>query len=103
MPTMSTQDQETTTASVPPRRLALLIGVNGPPTPERPALDHATADALNMGQALQETYCNFTLFQPTLLGEQATTEHVRTAILDLADELREDDFALFYFSGHADM
>lgn len=55
-----------------------------------------------MGDTLQELYCGFTLFRPTLLGEQATTAQVRNAVLDLAEDLRDGDFALFYFSGHGE-
>lgn len=53
-----------------------------------------------MAQVLQQESCGFALFCPPLLNEQATTSSVRDAVLDLADELQEEDFALFFFSGH---
>jgi hypothetical protein len=99
---LSTEDQETTATPAPGRRLALVVGVNGQPVAGRDALDHAVDDALEMEQTLQEAYCGFTLFQRALLGEKATTTHVREAVLNLTEELHDDDFALFYFSGHAE-
>jgi hypothetical protein len=54
-----------------------------------------------MASVLQQECCGFELVRPPLLGEEATTEQVRTALLDLAESLQEGDFALFFFSGHA--
>jgi uncharacterized caspase-like protein len=83
------------------RRIALAVGVNGPPVPGRAALKYAAQDASDMAQVLQDA-CGFELFRPPLLEEQATTERVRQSILDLADELNDGDFLVFYFSGHGE-
>jgi len=86
-----------------PRRIALVVGVNGQPVPGRTALKYAVHDAQEMAKALQEDYCGFELFRPDpLLGEQATTAQVRYAVFDLIDKLQDGDFGLFFFSGHAE-
>lgn len=85
---MSIEDQERSgTSAGGGRRLAIVVGVNGKPT---------------LARILQQGCCGFTLFHLPLLGEQATTSLVRDAVLDLANHLQEDDFALFFFSGHAE-
>jgi uncharacterized caspase-like protein len=83
------------------RRIALVVGVNGRSVPERETLKYAVQDASDMAEVLQGN-CGFELFRPPLLEEQATTESVRQAVLDLADELNDHDFLLFYFSGHGE-
>src|SRR5260221_10536211 len=85
----------------PGRRIALVVGVNGRSVPERDALKYAVRDAIDMAEVLQDA-CGFELFRPPLLEEQATTENVRQAVLDLADELNDHDCLLFYFSGHGE-
>src|SRR6266702_6846573 len=82
------------------RRIALVIGVNHAvdsliPFPLRYAVD----DAKVMAEVLHE-HCGFELLVPPILSEQATSEKVKTAILDLAWNRTDDDFLLLYFSGH---
>ncbi|GHO98466.1 hypothetical protein KSF_085140 [Reticulibacter mediterranei] len=84
------------------RRLAVVVGINGEPTPDRAPLLYAGEDAEAMAQVLQSEACGFELFAPPLLGEQATTAGIKDTVLDLADVLNEEDTALFYFSGHAE-
>ncbi len=97
-----TERQESSTTPPSGRRLALAIGVNGQSVPERAALQYAVNDGQDMAQVLQQPYCGFELFHPPLLGEHATTSQVRDVVLDFADQLQEDDFGLFFFSGHAE-
>jgi len=85
----------------PGRRIALVVGVNGQSVPGRDALKYAVDDAREMAQVLHEC-CGFELFRSPLLGEQASTENVREAVLDLADMLEDHDMVLFYFSGHGE-
>ncbi len=86
-----------------PKRLALVVGVNGQTVPGRNALKYAVHDAQEMAKTLQEDYCGFELFRPDLLlEEQATTAQVRYSVLDLIDKLQDGDFGLFFFSGHAE-
>ncbi len=81
------------------KRLALVVGVNGQPAPGRAPLYYAARDGKDIAEILQLTTCSFELFRPPLLDKQATTSRVRNAVLDLADQLQDDDFALFFFSG----
>ena len=81
------------------RRLALLVGVNGPSTPGRPRLLWAPADAHELAAVLQQETSGFQLVCPPLLQEQATSDNVREAVLRLAQELQPGDAGLFYFSG----
>jgi Caspase domain len=99
---MSADPQETSTTSPSGRRLALIVGVNGQAVSGRAPLQYAVDDGRDMAQILQQACCRFELFRDPLLDEQATTSQVRDAVLDLANELQEDDFALFFFSGHAE-
>src|SRR5437868_630921 len=85
----------------PGQRVALVVGVNGQPVPGRDALKFAVDDAREMADVLHRS-CGFELFRSPLLGEQATTENVREAVLDLADTLADHDQLLFYFSGHGE-
>src|ERR1700686_4769471 len=84
------------------RRLALVVGVNGPSHAGRAALRYAPDDGRAIAQVLEGSACGFSLFRDPLLGEQATTAEVRGAIVDLAETLQDGDTALFYFSGHGE-
>ena len=53
-----------------PKRLALVVGVNGQTLPGRNALKYALHDAQEMAKTLQEDYCGFELFRPDLLLEE---------------------------------
>ena len=92
-------EQPTDTFSSGQRRLALVIGVNEAANSSLPALKHSIADATKMAEVLRDS-CGFELFQPPLLGEYATSERVKSAVLALARERGENDFLLLYFSGH---
>ncbi|GHO94641.1 hypothetical protein KSF_046890 [Reticulibacter mediterranei] len=84
------------------KRLAVVVGVNGPPALGRAPLRYAMEDAEAMAQVLQSEACGFELFAPPLLGEQATTSAIKQTILALISSLGEEDMTLFYFSGHAE-
>ncbi|GHO90762.1 hypothetical protein KSF_008100 [Reticulibacter mediterranei] len=84
------------------KRLAVVVGVNGPSAPGRAPLRYAVEDAEAMAQVLQSEACGFELFAAPLLGEQAPTSAIKQAILGLISSLGEQDTALFYFSGHAE-
>ena len=85
----------------PGRRIALIVGVNGQPVPGRDTLKFAVDDAREMADVPHGS-CGFELFRSPLLSEQATTENVKEAVLDLADMLVDHDLVLFYFSGHGE-
>src|SRR4051812_7985673 len=83
------------------RRQALVIGVNSPIQAKSiHPLRHAEQDAAAMAETLMLLTCGFSLLTPPLLGAQATTSRVRSAILSLARNCDDDDFLLLYFSGH---
>ncbi|WP_052889388.1 caspase family protein [Thermogemmatispora carboxidivorans] len=84
------------------QRLALVIGVNGPPAAYRAPLAYAEADACGMAEVLAQDCCGFTLVVPPVLGAQATSAQVRKAVVQLARELQAGDFGLVFFSGHAE-
>src|SRR5437588_8901310 len=81
------------------RRIALVIGVNEASDSNLPPLRHAAADAEGIAEVLQQ-HCGFELLMPPLLGENATSERIKTAVLELAWGRTERDFLLLYFSGH---
>ncbi|MBX5458710.1 MAG: caspase family protein, partial [Thermogemmatispora sp.] len=99
---MSPPSSSTSAATSPGRRLALVIGINGPPAPHRAPLQWAEADACGMAEILQQDGCGFELVVPPVLGAQATTERVRKAVVQLALELQQGDFGLVFFSCHAE-
>jgi WD40 repeat protein len=86
----------------PENRLALVIGVNSAPNARTPLLKtelQASNDAIALAQVLEEC-CGFRLLMPPLLGPEATSAHVKRAILQLARQRTEQDFLLLYFAGH---
>ena len=89
--------------SAPPRerRIAVVVGVNKAPLSKLPELHHAEGDAQAMAEVLE--HCGFTLLQPPLLGERATSDEIRKAVLKLARDRKDDDFLLLYFSGHGQL
>ncbi|RAQ94107.1 caspase family protein [Thermogemmatispora tikiterensis] len=99
---MSPPSSSTSAAPSPDRRLALVIGINGPPALHRAPLQWAEADACGMAEVLQQDGCGFRLVVPPVVGAQATTEQVRKAVVQLALELQQGDFGLVFFSGHAE-
>jgi tetratricopeptide (TPR) repeat protein len=99
---MSVESQKPSPGASAGRRLALLVGVNGPPAPGRAPLQYAADDGRDMAQVLQQKCCGFELFRPALLGEQATTAQVKNAVIKLAQGIQSDDSILFFFSGHAE-
>src|SRR5919198_3449096 len=84
------------------KRLALVVGVNRSIESEyRAPLEYAEHDAYDMARALEAPACKFMLFKPALLGEQATSSKVKSAITDLISVSTDQPFVCFYFSGHA--
>lgn len=81
------------------KRLALVVGVNGTESAVLSPLKHALNDAMAVAEVLQQR-CDFTLFEPPMLGEQASSGALRKSILQFARDREQDDFLLFYFSGH---
>jgi tetratricopeptide (TPR) repeat protein len=97
---MSSGAQKTAATPSPGRRLALVVGVNeAPPSAYLARLQCAESSAAELSQVLQSS-CDFELFMPPLLGEQATTAAVQHAIRKLALQRTAQDFLLFYFAGH---
>ena len=99
---MPVESQKPSPGASAGRRLALVIGVNGQPAPGRAPLQHAVVDGQDMALVLKQSCCGFDLFRSPLLGEQATSGQLKDAVLDLAEELQDGDFALLFFSGHAE-
>ncbi|HEU4329430.1 MAG TPA: AAA family ATPase [Roseiflexaceae bacterium] len=88
------------TPARPPRRRAVLIGVNtAPGLGEVPPLEAAERDARDLAGAL-EAHGDFTVVQ-LLLGPQATAAAVQDALDDLLSDASPQDELLVYFSGHA--
>src|SRR6266849_4207080 len=81
------------------KRLALVIGVDQTRSSILPALKHAVTDAQDVADVLVQR-CQFTLYAPPLLGEQATSASIKRAVLELVRQRSADDFLLLYFSGH---
>jgi hypothetical protein len=71
------------------RRLALVVGTNGPTIPSLAlaVLHYAVDDGRDMANTLYTDACGFELFRPALLGTQATSDAIQDAVLDLAEEL----------------
>lgn len=84
------------------RYFSLVVGVNGQPVPGRAELKYAENDAQDMTETLREDFCGFELFRSPLLGKQATSAHLKYAVIKLAQALQVGDSVLFFFSGHAE-
>ncbi|HEU4325913.1 MAG TPA: hypothetical protein VFS21_22425 [Roseiflexaceae bacterium] len=83
----------------PPRRAALVVGVNQAPALAAPPLGSAEADARAVAAALEAAPCGFTV---TLLqGAEADTRALQIAIDDLLGDAGPADELLLYFAGHA--
>ncbi|GAB4204572.1 MAG: hypothetical protein OHK0022_29850 [Roseiflexaceae bacterium] len=83
----------------PPRRLALVVGVNQALALAYPPLRFAEGDARAVAAALEAAPCGFAV---TLLqGAEASTRALQIAIDDLLGEAGPQDELLFYFAGHA--
>src|SRR5947209_5861709 len=81
------------------RRIALVVGVDEAPSSDHPTLRHAVADANAMAEVLEQ-WCNFELLEKPLVNEYATSANIKRAILDIKRNRNDNDFLLFYFSGH---
>ena len=81
------------------KRLALVIGVDSTCSTILGPLKHPLVDARDIAEVLEQR-CNFTLCQPPLLGESASSANIMRAVIKLASQRQPDDFLLFYFSGH---
>ena len=93
------KEQLTETFPSGQRRLALVIGVNEAAQSYLPPLKHAIDDATKMAEVLHDA-CGFELFEPPLVGANATSANVKRAILAMARQRSDNDFLLLYFSGH---
>lgn len=82
------------------KRIALVAGVNSNFSSSLASLRFAVADAEAMADVLQHS-CHFVLQVPPLVDTLATTGSLKKAIRELARNRNDDDFLLFYFSGHA--
>ena len=83
-------------------KFALVVGVNNSAkSAYLKSLLYAERDAHAMAQVLRKPECNFTVLEPPLVGKEAHTMAVKTAVLDLIRERTDQDFLLLYFSGHA--
>ncbi len=99
--TSTSPGPEMPSPSATSRRLALVVGVNHPTMSESLVeLKAAESDAQAIAQVLQQPECGFKLAQQLLIGDQATTPAVKRAVNELCKGRSEDDFLLFYFSGH---
>ena len=96
---MSTLANEPSSNIIPEKRIALVIGVNGKPSTMQNSLHYAVADAETMADIFQN-YCDFELLEPPIIGESATSEHIKKAVRKLARDRDDNDFLLLYFSGH---
>ncbi|HEU4326274.1 MAG TPA: hypothetical protein VFS21_24250, partial [Roseiflexaceae bacterium] len=93
----TSSSQKSITSSRPPRRAALVVGVNQAPALEAPPLGFAEADARAVAATLEAPPCGFTV---TLL-QGADTRALQIAIDDLLGEAGPADELLLYFAGHA--
>jgi hypothetical protein len=84
------------------RRLALVVGVNGPAAADYLApLLYAESDAAQMAKLLGGDACRFNLVDRDLSTSGAEAQDLKRALLRLARDSTKDDFLLVYFSGHA--
>jgi hypothetical protein len=81
------------------KRLALVVGVNEAPAIQTLAkLNYAENDAAEMKHVLEQPHCGFEVtFIPP---DRASASSIKSAILKLAAQRQDEDFLLFYFSGH---
>lgn len=101
---MDTPDKQLneTLTSIEGNKFALVVGVNNSTkSAYLKSLLYAERDAHTMAQVLRKPECNFTVLEPPLVGKEAHTMAVKTAVLDLVRERTDQDFLLLYFSGHA--
>jgi Putative ATP-dependent DNA helicase recG C-terminal/Caspase domain len=83
-------------------KFALVVGVNSSTkSAYLKSLLYAERDAHTMAQVLRKPECNFSVLGPPLVGKEAHTMAVKTAVLDLIRARTDQDFLLLYFSGHA--
>lgn len=85
------------------QRLALIVGCNNSSSipPNWATLHSAEKDAGEVAYLLEKRTCGFKLLRPALVGKDATVPNIRQAVQDLVKRRTEQDFLLFYFSGHA--
>ncbi len=96
-PSLSTADE--LNASLDSRRYALLIGVDAYEDPAFPELSFAGADAAALGEALSRSAGGFDDVT-VLTTDGVDRAAVFEALRGLAKQVRKDDVALVYFSGH---
>ena len=87
------------------RLLAVIVGCNyqGSGRPDIPPLSSAESDARSFAGALLRTPSandGIGIALSVLLGAEATTDKIRTAVEQAKSEQTPDDTLLVYFSGH---
>jgi Caspase domain/Putative ATP-dependent DNA helicase recG C-terminal len=87
------------------RRFALIVGCNNSSCipPNWATLQSAEKDARDVAHHLEQHTSGFKLLRPAITGENATAPNIRQAMKELVKGQTEDDFLLFYFSGHAQL
>jgi len=94
-------DHSAESASFEGKKHALVIGVDtSPSAPGLAPLKYAETDARGMGWLLSREESNFAFPSPVLVGEDATTQNVRQAVIHLIEQRNQEDLLLFYFLGH---
>ncbi|MFL5627206.1 MAG: caspase domain-containing protein [Ktedonobacteraceae bacterium] len=82
-------------------KVAVIVGNNSTSSSYFAPLKYAESDAYEIADVLKQPACNFGLLYPPLVGERADSASVRRAVTKLAQRKSDQDFLLFYFSGHA--
>jgi dihydroxyacetone kinase DhaKLM complex PTS-EIIA-like component DhaM len=84
------------------RQFALVAGVNNSAkSTYLKSLLYAEQDAYGIADILRKPECNFTILEPPLIGKEAHTMAIKEAVAELIGKGTQQDFLLFYFSGHA--
>jgi len=84
-------------------KFALVVGCNNSSCvpPNWATLQAAEKDARHVAHHLEQPTSGFKLLRPAIVGEDATVPTIRQAMADFVFGRTEQDFLLFYFSGHA--
>jgi len=82
-------------------KFALVVGINNSAYSYLPSLQYAERDADAIAQVLRTPECDFIILEPPLLSREAHTMAVKQALINLTRKRTDEDFLLFYFSGHA--
>jgi len=83
------------------KKYALVVGVNkAAKVRSLSALQYAESDAIGVSWFLSRKECNFAFPNGLLIGEAASAQNVRKAIISLIDNKSKKDLLLFFFIGH---